>query len=83
MVAVLFPIALGWWLRELLNALLRPMFCRWREAEWAGNHARAALCERRFLRILNAADCDPFAVIVDQGLWILDAAEAEQLDRRD
>ncbi len=62
-----------WWIRELVNALLRPMFVRYREAERAGDAHRAEVCELRFLRLLNFCDCYPFCIEVDPcGLWILD-----------
>ncbi|RRJ96793.1 hypothetical protein Ga0100231_023785 [Opitutaceae bacterium TAV4] len=50
-----------WLIRELLNALLRPVYLR------------AGCDSLRFLRLLDACDCYPFCVEVGGGLWILDA----------
>lgn len=62
-----------WWIRELLNALLRPMFVRYRTQRADRNEQLADVYEHRFFRLLNACDCHPFAVIVDQfGMWITD-----------
>jgi hypothetical protein len=60
-----------WLICELINALLRPMFCRWRAAERDGRaHERY---ESLFFRLLDRCDCYPFCVEVDHcGLWILD-----------
>jgi hypothetical protein len=66
-----------WWICELLNAVLRPMFCRYKKAERAGDAARFDRCELLFLRMLNACDCYPFCVEVGQGLWILDEPSEE------
>lgn len=50
-----------WWIGRLLNALLRPVFCR-----EGGNSLR-------FLRLVDACDCYPYAVGWDAWhLWISD-----------
>ena len=53
-----------WWIGELLNALLRPVFIRQGGAD------------ARFLRLVAACDCWPFAVgRDDHQLWISDRPE--------
>ena len=55
-----------WWIGELLNALLRPV--------WLGSPERGN--SLRFLRLVNACDCWPFAVGRDyHQLWISDRPE--------
>ena len=55
---------LRWWIGRLLNALLRPVYCR------AGGNSL------RFLQLVNACDCYPYAVGWDmQQLWISDRPE--------
>lgn len=62
-----------WWIRQLVNALLRPMFIRYRTAQAEGNEAAARRFLRLFDRLLFTCDCYPFCIEVDRcGLWILD-----------
>lgn len=61
-----------WFIGELISAVLRPMFCRYKDAERAGDVARFDRCQILFLKMLNACDCYPFCIEVGQGLWILD-----------
>lgn len=62
-----------WWIRELINAALRPMFFRYRQAERDGETAKATRCELLFFRMLNRCDCFPFCIEIDRwGFWILD-----------
>lgn len=68
-----------WLIRELLNAVLRPMFVRLRLASIVSDDnltapsAAAARYQRLFDRLLFSCDCYPFCVEVDRcGLWILD-----------
>lgn len=62
-----------WWIRELINAALRPMFIRYRQAELAGAMHRKDRCELLFFRMLSRCDCFPFCIEVDRcGFWILD-----------
>lgn len=75
---------LAWWIRVLVNALLRPMFCRYRQLRRDGNSERqtrqADRYETLFYRMLDACDCYPFAVIVDEcGLWFVDPAEQRDI----
>lgn len=79
-----FAFLLRWYLRELVNALLRPVFVAWRDAEREGRDDRAAVLQLRFLSLLNSADCYPFCVQVDPcGLWILSGEEAEMYQEYD
>lgn len=74
-----FAFLLRWYLRELVNALLRPVFVAWRRAEREGRALRAEVLHLRFLTLLNSADCFPFCVRVDPyGLWIMTGDEAEE-----
>lgn len=62
-----------WWIGELLNALLRPV--------WLGSPERGN--SLRFLRLVNACDCWPYAVGWDNHqLWISDWRD-EYWDRGD
>ena len=68
-----------WWIGELLNALLRPMFCRMRAAKRAGLVLLEERFEWKFLSLLNACPCFPFLVIADDcGLWILEGEAADE-----
>lgn len=54
-------IFLRWWIGELIDALVRPVFCR---------EGGAGI---RFCKLVNACDCYPYAVGWDmQQLWISD-----------
>lgn len=67
-----------WLCRELVNMRLRPMFCRYREAERLGDIRRAERCELLFFTLLNRTDCYPFCIEVDRcGLWVLDEPSQE------
>lgn len=58
------------WIGLLLNALLRPMFCRWRVAERAAQWGEARRYEILFLRMVDACDAYPYAIVIDRcGLW--------------
>jgi hypothetical protein len=60
-----------WFIRELINALLRPMFVRYRSEVGVG--VVKSRYERLFWRMLDCCDCWPFCVEVDRcGFWILD-----------
>lgn len=66
-----------WWIGELLNALLRPVWLRARSEErGAVSNGRKA---ERFYRLLNACPCFPYLVIADDcGLWILEGEAADE-----
>lgn len=75
---------LTWWIWQLLNALLRPMFCRFRELRRDGNHQaqsrQADRYEDLFYRMLDRCDCYPFCAIVERcGLFFLDDQEMHEL----
>lgn len=62
---------------SLLNAILRPMFCRYKDAQRVGDMARFQRCQLFFLRMLDACDCYPFCIEAGQGLFILDEPSKE------
>lgn len=67
-----------WFIRECLNALLRPVWLRSRESSGADGAIRAR-ADLRFIRLLDACNCWPFGVIADEfGLWILDHDQMER-----
>lgn len=79
-----FAFLLRWYLRALVNALLRPVFVAWRDAEREGRARRAEVLHLRFLTLLNRADCYPFCVQVDpSGLWIMTREEADTYQEDD
>lgn len=82
--AAAWTFLLNEWIRQLLNALLRPMFIRVRLAkleETAEGTARAERYQRLFDRLLFSCDCHPYSVILDRwGLWILDNQEMRDFE---
>ena len=73
-----------WLVVELVDALLRPVFCAWRAEQRAGNDARAEVLARRFYGLVNSCDCWPCTVIIDRtGLYVLDGKNAEAIDAFD
>ena len=74
---------LRWWLRQLVNARLRPMFCRWKAAERAGDVAQAERFELLFLKLLNYTDCYPFCVEVGPGLYVCDEPSSDDWGMED
>lgn len=57
---------LDWLIEELVDALLRPLFCAMREAERSGDAARAETLGHRFFHLFNFCDCWPCRVTVDE-----------------
>jgi hypothetical protein len=51
-----FQHLLGWWLEELADAILRPIWIRYHDARHAGDEQRAAVIFGRFVRLVDRFD---------------------------
>jgi len=54
--ALAFRHLLGWWIEELANAILRPIWIRYHNARQAGDERRAEVIYLRFIRLVAAFD---------------------------